>query len=126
MAKLDEWTAEQAQEWADWVATRPEIVQDMCKKFPPNRLYRLSPNGNRVTIYSYSEDGTMTVSVTGEFNRVVFSRNVFGIKPEDLEECDLPDEGENLGDTSLEAGYTRDDVENILIPQLQKDMFGKN
>ncbi len=83
--------------WEDWVSTRPLIIQELCNKFPPNKLYRLKKSGHRVTLYSYSEDGTMTVIVSGEYNAVMFDRQVFGIKPEDLEECDLPCKDEILG-----------------------------
>jgi len=45
----------------------------------------------------YGDDGTIIVTVSGKYNFVMFERNVFGIKPEDLEECDLPSEGEKVG-----------------------------
>jgi len=102
----------------DWLAGRPPLIREMAAGHPPNLLYRMG-DGHRVTIYSYAEDGTVTVNVTGQFNRVLFSRQVFGVKIEDLEECDLPSEGEDLGDTSDEAGYTDDDVRDILIPMLR-------
>lgn len=94
MAKIRELDDEA---WQEWVSGRPESVQRVCAKLPPDRLYMLKTNGHRVTIESYSEDGTMTVNVTGEYNRVIFDRSVFGIKPEDLEECDLPGEDEDNG-----------------------------
>lgn len=97
MAIIHHWTKEQKEEWDEWVKTRPPIVQEMCKKFPPNRLYKLKTSNHRVTLYSFSEDRTITVIVSGEYNAVVFDRKVFGIKPEDLEECDLPDKNEVLG-----------------------------
>ena len=75
-----------------WLEGRPPIIQDLCKKFPPDRLYLYKPTNHRVTLYSYSEDGTMTIVVSGDYNAVVFPRQVFGIKPEDLVECDLPGE----------------------------------
>lgn len=84
--------------WSEWVATRPESVQKLCRQLPPDRLYRLKTSGHRVTLYSYSEDGTLTVVVSGEYNAVTFGRKVFGIKPEDLEECELPQPGEPLGE----------------------------
>ena len=87
--------------WNAWVATRPEVIQKMCRSHPPNRLYRL-PGGSRATIYSYSEDGTMTLNVTGQFNLVAFSRQVFGVKPEDLVECELPGPEERLGDMGMD------------------------
>lgn len=85
-------------EWAEWVKTRPPVVQELCRRFPPNRLYRLRTTGQRVTLYSYNEDGTVTVNVTGEYNRIIYARRVFGVSPDDLEECDLPVEGEPLGE----------------------------
>ena len=57
----------------------------------------MKSTGHRVTMYSYSENGTVTVNVTGDYNVVVFERQVFGISPDDLEECDLPAPGEFLG-----------------------------
>jgi hypothetical protein len=41
------------------------------------------------------------VDVTGEYNLVAFERRVFGIKPEDLEECDLPGLHEPLGSANM-------------------------
>lgn len=122
MAKIFEWDEQQRKEWKDWVSTRPKVVKELCLRLPPDRLYLLKTSKSRVTIHCYSEDGTVTVNVTGEYNRVLFSRQVFGIKPDDLEECDLPGENEDLGDTALEAGYTNDDINNILIPMIRKEM----
>lgn len=97
MAIINQWTKEQKKEWNNWVKTRPPIIQEMCKKFPPNRLYRLKTTGHRVTLYSFCEDGTISVNVTGKYNAIVFDRCVFGIHPDDLEECDPPNENEPLG-----------------------------
>lgn len=101
-----------------WVQARPPCIQEMIRALPIDRLYRLGPN--RVTLYSFCEDGTVTVDVTGEFNRVLFSRRVFGVDPKDLVECELPEPGEDLGDTSLEAGYTEPDIREILIPLIRE------
>lgn len=101
----------------EWVDTRPPIIQEMCRKWRPDILYRMGENGNRVLIESWSEDGTVTVSVSGEFNAVMFDRNVFGVDPNSLVECDLPEEGEILGSVlseqrDIEAfiDATRDDI----------------
>ncbi len=107
-----------------WVAERPQCIQDMIRSHPPDRLYRLDGD-KRVTLHSYQEDGTVVVNVTGEYNRVLFSRQVFGVKLADLVECDLPEEGEDVGDTSQEAGYTQDDVREILIPKIREEMQSK-
>jgi hypothetical protein len=93
MAKINELSPS----WFEWVATRPECVRVLCERLPPDRLYRLKSSGHRVFMYSYSEDGTVTVCVTGEYNAVTFDRQVFGIKPEDLEECELPGPDEPIG-----------------------------
>ncbi len=83
--------------WHEWVNERPEVIQELCAKFPPDRLYMLKTSNHRVTIVSYSEDGTITVFVSGEFNEIVFEREVFGVKAEHLEECDLPDDADAVG-----------------------------
>jgi hypothetical protein len=67
-------------------------------------------SGHRVTICSYSENGTMMVDVRGEYNKITFERTVFGVKPEDLEECELPGEGEELGAMLTEPK----EIENLL------------
>lgn len=76
-------------EFEAWLATRPPVIQEMARRVPPDRLYRID-SGHRCTIYSYNESGTVTVEVTGEFNRVIFGRRVFGIDPATLVECDGP------------------------------------
>lgn len=97
MAKFREYTEEHRARIDAWLATRPTVIQELAAQFTGDRLYRLKSTGHRVTIYSYLEDGTMTVLVTGKYNRVMFERRVFGIKPEELVECDLPSENEVLG-----------------------------
>lgn len=93
MAKLFELD----KEWHDWVATRPQVIQDMATKLPHNLLYRIKSTGQRVCIVSYNEGGTVRVVVSGKYNLVPFETSVFGIYPEDLEECELPLPGEPLG-----------------------------
>lgn len=83
--------------WRRWVNSRPQVIQKMCKSHPPNRLYKM-PSGHCCKIYSYDENGTMTVNVTGEYNLVAFARSVFGMKPEELVECDLPNDDELVGE----------------------------
>lgn len=101
MARFMELDEEGKVEWAKWVAERPPIIQDLARRFPPGVLYLLKDTGKRVYIVSYDEeeDGgvSMKVAVDGRFNCVVMERTVFGIKPEDLTECDLPGPDEILG-----------------------------
>jgi hypothetical protein len=94
---IAEMTDDEKKAWEKWLRSRPPIIKELANRFPPNRLYRLKEPGHRVTIRSYCEDGTMTVNVTGKYNLIMFDRNVFGIKPDDLEECDLPKSDERLG-----------------------------
>ena len=81
----------------EWLDGRPDIIREVATKCPPGRLYLLKISNHRVFPYSYSEDGTITVVVSGEYNAVLFERKVFGIHPNDLVECDLPKKGEALG-----------------------------
>jgi hypothetical protein len=119
MAKVIEWSNEQKKAWDEWVASRPPIIQEMCRRFPPCNLYRLKTTGSRVTLYSYSENGTLTVNVTGEYNAVMFNRQVFGIKPDDLEECDLPSAEEITGTVLTE----KEDVDSY-IDIIRPAIFG--
>lgn len=94
--------------WAEWVAQRPEKVRVVAEKFEPWKLYRLKSSSHRVTIVSFdqpkdeSQPVTLKVHVSGDFNRVAFERTVFGILPEDLEECELPGQDEPLGSANLD------------------------
>jgi len=110
MANVFEPTEEQQKNWAQWVAERPDNVRAVAERFLPWKLYRMRSTGHRVTVYSLGEhpDGTvtLTVNVTGEFNLLSFERRVFGISPDDLEECDLPAKDEPLGS----AGMSIEDV----------------
>jgi hypothetical protein len=95
MAKIAELTDPAG--WEHWVSMRPPVVQDLCRRYPPDRLYLMKPHGQRVTLVSYSENGTVTVDVSAKWNLVTFQRQVFGIDPADLEECDLPADDEPTG-----------------------------
>jgi hypothetical protein len=94
MAKIGDLNVEG---WKDWVSGRPGVVRDLCERYPPDRLYLLKTTGQRVTILSYFENGTVRVEVSSDWNLVFFNREVFGIDPSDLEECDLPDENTPVG-----------------------------
>lgn len=98
--------------WAEWIKSRPPVIQAMCEKLWPNRLYRLKTTNQRVTLYSYSENGTVTVNITGEYNLTDFDTHVFGINPEDLEECDLPTE-ELLGTMLVQEADVESYVDEI-------------
>lgn len=106
MAKIFEPTPKDIQQWEQWVSERPDNVRPIARRVNPWTLYRMKPSGHRVTIYSIEEnkDGTVTlkVNVLGQFNFVAFERQVFGIPPDDLEECELPDDDEILGSMDLD------------------------
>ena len=94
MAKIAELADPAA--WEEWVSSRPPVVQELCRRYPPDRLYSMKPHGQRVTLVSYSEKGTVTVDVSAQWNFVTFERQVFGVNPVNLEECDLPADDELL------------------------------
>ncbi len=84
-------------EWSKWLDERPLIVRNLANRFPPNKLYKIKSTKQRVTILSYYEDGTLKVYVGSDYNAILFERQVFGIKPEDLEESALPSTDEITG-----------------------------
>lgn len=94
-------TPEQLAGWHEWVASRPPAVRAVAERFDPWSLYRLKPKGHRVTLVSFGEapDGTvtLTVNVSAEFNLVMFERQVFGVKPDDVEPCEVPTADEVTG-----------------------------
>lgn len=96
MAKWVIWKEEQKKGWYDWITSRPQEIQDMAEKYNllGDELYRLKTTGQRVYLYSLSEDGTVTVVVLPEYNPerfMIAGKRVFGINPADLEPCDLPE-----------------------------------
>lgn len=99
-------TPEQEELWKEWISQRPESIRAVAARFDPWTLYRLKTTNQRVYVLAFSEPGedgkvTCRVGVSGEFNLVTFERDVFGIDPDDLEECDLPGPDETLGTLDL-------------------------
>lgn len=98
--RFTEPTKAQERVYRRWVKSRPPNVRAVAERFEPWSLYRLKTTGHRVTVHSFGEekDGsvTLTVNVTADFNFVMFERQVFGIQPDDLEPCDLPQPGEKF------------------------------
>lgn len=101
---------EDDEEWAEWLASRPQKIKQMINSYPPDRLYKMGVTGHRVGIIAYSEDGTVRVWVGGKYNSVTFERQVFGVDINDLTECDLPGEDEILG----VALTDREDIDRFL------------
>lgn len=83
-----------------------DALRELVTRWPPNLLYRHKRTGQRVVIRSYAGDGTVRMVVSGLYNLVLHERVVFGVDPHDLEECELPTEGEELG-----AVLSADEVE---------------
>ncbi len=97
MARFCEPTKKQLKGWKKWASKRPPVIQALAERFDPWTLYRLD-NGDRVQVVSFCEDGTVTVAVTRHFNLILFERQVFGINPDLLTECDLPGPDELVGE----------------------------
>lgn len=97
MAELYIMNDEQKEIWEQWVKERPPIIQDLCARFQPNRLYRLKSTRRLVIPISFTEEedgtATITVIVPQSLNSLglIPSRRVFGIKPDSVEEVDLPE-----------------------------------
>ena len=74
-----------------WFWTRPKSVRMLIRKLPPSKTYIVNPTKQLATIYSYSEDGTVTVCILPDSEQP-FTRGcagsegykVFGYKPNDL------------------------------------------
>ena len=114
MARWVEPTPEQYAAWQKWVEERPESIREVARKYEPWKLYQMFADDgkplSRVTILSIAEPEppkyptpTMTVSIRGQFNLCAFERDVFGIPPHRLVECDLPAAGERLGNMEVAA-----------------------
>jgi len=106
-------TRQQVKLWKKWVADRPACIREAVEKYKldPWTLYRLKGTGPRVYVLSLSEPEptvnqlvqkvTVRVGVSGLYNLVTHERDVFGIDPADLEECDLPKPDEQVGSLDL-------------------------
>jgi hypothetical protein len=49
MARFCDPTPDEESGWNAWVAERPEKVRNVAERFDPWSLYRLKPNGERVS-----------------------------------------------------------------------------
>lgn len=118
MARIFEPTPKMERRWRKWVSSRPPNVRAVAERLNPWTLYRLNKTGDRATLISLTEhdDGavTLTVAVTGQFNFTLFDREVFGINPADLEECDLPSESEMRG-TVLTSTQVHDNIDALRV-----------
>ena len=112
MANIIEPTEGQVNEWNTWLRDRPECVRILAVKLVPWKLYRIRESGHRVTLVAFDEHVndrvTCRVLVGSEYNLVAFEREVFGIDPADLEECDLPAVNEICGSIGLSVEECRE------------------
>lgn len=69
-------------ELEEWLKDRPQIIRDLARKYPPGSGWLL--NGQPCEIYSYYEDGTVSVLR----NSIIGTLKVFGVDPETLEQQD--------------------------------------
>lgn len=120
-------TEAQEKGFRKWVRSRPKKVRAVAERFDIWTLYRLKDTGDRVTLHAFANDGTVTVIVSGRFNLVMFEREVFGINPNDLEECDLPTADEPVGAalSPKEAADSLDELRVLVRPDLWTMEDGK-
>jgi hypothetical protein len=113
-------TKKQQDGYRKWVKKLPKKVRAVAERFDIWTLYRLKSSGDRVMLQSFDGDGTLTVAVSGKFNLVIAERQVFGVPPDDLEECDLPAPDEKLGAlmTTEEAVDNLDAMRVLVRPDL--------
>lgn len=99
MADVCEVTDEMVAKYERWIQSDDfsEAAAANARRFPPWKLFRMQDTGQRVTTLAFADDGTIRVLVSGEYNFLVFERQVYGIDPNNLEECDLPLPNERLG-----------------------------
>jgi hypothetical protein len=121
MAVVRKSTKAQERKWEKWLAELSEQQRKIYSALPPTKLYLLKTSDHRVTIESYDSDGTLTVAVTGKYNKVMFDRDVFGVRPEDLEECELPPPDVLLG-TQLAPDEVDDHIDEIRV-QVRPDLW---
>lgn len=107
-------TPEEEQWWKEWLAD-PEraLIREAASRLDPWTLYRLKTTGQRVFLISFNDPPpggkvTCKVGVSGEFNLISHERAVFGIDPDDLEECDLPGPDELVGSLDLPVEVVKD------------------
>lgn len=81
-------TPEIQERWEEWIASRPPLIQELARKFPPGTEWVLFSDSLDYYIpYSYCENGTVTMTrISGGLFAPIGTAlyNVFGMKPETL------------------------------------------
>jgi len=73
--------------WKEWYQDRPQIIQDLAKRFKPWKTYRMKETGQSCRPLSFNENGTVTCHCWHDdmpFSDV----EVFGINPDNVEEIE--------------------------------------
>lgn len=73
-------------EFMEWFDDRPPAIQEVIRKYPPNRTYKLYDGVFDVTLHSYDEELDGSISLQIDVHSPFFPRRVFGVKPADLTE----------------------------------------
>lgn len=74
----------------EWYKTRPQIIKDLIDQFPYAASVRIRKTSQLAYIYSWNEDGTISVVITKEDNPNIINAlpdeayRVFGYEPNDL------------------------------------------
>ena len=89
-------TPEQNKMYAEWIASRPEVIRNMVAKYDlrPDKVYHINSSQKRYVLHSFEESGTVTMKYLLEHNRdypiPAPPVTVFNVKPENLKEADYP------------------------------------
>jgi hypothetical protein len=81
---------------SDWFKERPLAVQELFKKYPVNKQWYMRIGGDQdqyygVRIFGIDEGDEITFRIMNDGFMKAVSRQVFGVKPEDLiSEEDVP------------------------------------
>lgn len=119
--RVAEPSAEQLAGWEEWKTTLPPRVRTVADRLDPWTLYRMKSTGQRVTVQSIADDGSLTVAVTGKFNLVSHERAVFGIDADDLEPTDLPGPDEPVG-SAMTQQEVADNLDALRV-QVRPDLW---
>ncbi len=81
---------------SEWYKTRPEKIRNMIDMFPSCIPVRIKSTGQKAHVYSYFEDGTISVAVVYSENpglrRLIPSEEghrVFGLSLSDIEKISI-------------------------------------
>lgn len=93
MANIVEPTEELQSMFEEWIAGEDmtDEIKAIARKYPPWNLYRLKTTDQKVRTISFSDNGTVRVLVSNKYNFDPTNTEVYGIDPNDLEECDIPE-----------------------------------